>query len=70
MRVDVYIMHNFDYVMNIDIYPTPTEVNNVEGLCGNLNGDLYDDFVKRGGSKTADNDDFSLSWGYVKFITA
>ena len=70
MRVDVYIMYYFDYIMNIDIYPTPAEFNNVEGLCGNFNGDPYDDFVMSDGSKTTDNDVFSLSWGYEKFIDA
>ena len=68
MRVDVYVMEYSDYVMNIDIYPTPAEFNNVEGLCGNFNGEAYDDFAMSDGSETTDNDDFSLSWGYDLFI--
>ena len=56
-------MYFFNYVMHIDIYPTPAEFNNVEGLCGNFNGDPSDDFVMSDGSKTTSTDEFSLSWG-------
>ncbi|XP_062996679.1 alpha-tectorin-like [Elgaria multicarinata webbii] len=32
------------------------------GLCGNFNGDLYDDFVLRNGSRTKDALDLALDW--------
>lgn len=35
--------------MNIFIYPSPADVGRVVGLCGNFNGDKYDDLVHGNG---------------------
>ena len=63
--------------MNVYIYPSPADMNNVEGLCGHFNGNWSDDFVHRNGAKTqsqsyywrwwwwgGDPVDFSKSWQY------
>lgn len=63
MMIDVYVMPYFNYVMNIDIYPSPMEKNNIEGLCGNFNGDRSDDLQIRGTTEQGNNNEFSLSWG-------
>lgn len=58
--------------MNIFIFPTPSDMYNVEGLCGNFNGDFDDDLVHSDGSISPtfynwgfEPDEFSASWGYV-----
>ncbi|KAH3844521.1 hypothetical protein DPMN_086779 [Dreissena polymorpha] len=61
--------------MNIYIYPSPNDMNNVEGLCGLFNGNWRDDFLHRDGAMTlsynyywwwwwwgGDPDKFSKSW--------
>lgn len=58
-------------LINIFIYPTPSDMYNVEGLCGNFNGDFNDDLVHSDGSTSPtlfywgfEPDKFSASWGY------
>ncbi|KAH3713665.1 uncharacterized protein LOC127857173 [Dreissena polymorpha] len=63
--------------MNVDIYPSPHDFNQVEGLCGNYNGNPVDDFIMRDSgtlwTPSSDNsdrvwpwavypDEFSFSW--------
>lgn len=56
--------------LNIDIFPSPSDVGNSAGLCGILDKDYKNDFTRYDG--TVDNpdlynwrnhpDDFSISW--------
>ena len=62
MMADVYVMPNFNYFMNVDLYPSPGEKHNIVGLCGNFNGDISDDFKIRDTSAKGSIEDFSLSW--------
>ncbi|XP_053403088.1 uncharacterized protein LOC123543596 [Mercenaria mercenaria] len=48
MHVYVYIMSYFNYMMNVYVAPTPSDFEQMEGLCGNFNGDFRDDTVLRG----------------------
>lgn len=52
--------------IDIDIYPSLSDVNNTVGLCGTLDGDRDNDFKKRTGDTDSVNlvypDDFSNSW--------
>ena len=63
MQMDVKIFPHFKYFLNIDIYPSPSETSNIEGLCGDLNGDENDDFKLRDSSRQGTRDEFALSWG-------
>ena len=63
MLVNVYVSLWNDNLLNIDIYPTPADVDSIEGLCGTFNGDTGDDFKMRNGSITNDPVQFGLSWG-------
>ena len=63
MLVNVYVISWGNYVLNIDIYPTPADVDSIEGLCGTFNGDTRDDFKMRNGSITNNPVQFGLSWG-------
>ncbi|WAR01759.1 VWDE-like protein [Mya arenaria] len=47
MIVSIYVMTWGKYVLNIDIYPSPDDFGQVEGLCGNFNGDPTDDLAYR-----------------------
>ncbi|XP_052799086.1 uncharacterized protein LOC128230682 [Mya arenaria] len=47
MIVSIYVMTYGKYVLNIDIYPSPDDFGQVEGLCGNFNGDPTDDLAYR-----------------------
>lgn len=55
--------------IDIDIYPSLSDVNNTVGLCGTLDGDRDNDFKRRNGDTDSVNlvypDDFSNSWKYV-----
>ncbi|KAH3700504.1 uncharacterized protein LOC127859566 [Dreissena polymorpha] len=78
MSVNIYLtMWGKNYWMNVDIYPSPHDINQVEGLCGNYNGDPEDDFIMRNSgtllTPSSDNskriwpwgvypDEFSFSW--------
>ncbi|XP_052245778.1 uncharacterized protein LOC127854763 [Dreissena polymorpha] len=77
MSVNIYLMTWGNYVMNVDIYPSPHDFNQVEGLCGNYNGNPDDDFIMRDSgtlwTPSFDNsdrvwywavypDEFSFSW--------
>uniref|UniRef100_A0A8W8NV44 VWFD domain-containing protein n=1 Tax=Magallana gigas TaxID=29159 RepID=A0A8W8NV44_MAGGI len=52
--------------IDIDIYPSLSDVNNTVGLCGTLDGDRDNDFKRRNGDTDNVNlvypDDFSNSW--------
>ncbi|XP_053378775.1 uncharacterized protein LOC123526134 [Mercenaria mercenaria] len=50
--------------MNIDVYMSPRDFGNVEGLCGYFDGNVANDFVHRDGSRSNGNNDykFSESW--------
>lgn len=63
MMIGVNVIHYRGYFMNIDIYPSPSEMNNIEGLCGNFNGDKGDDLMIRETVVQGNNNEFSLSWG-------
>ena len=80
MSVNIHLMMWGNYVMNVDIYPSPHDFNQVEGLCGNYNGKPEDDFIMRDSgtlwTQSSDNsdrfwywavypDEFSFSWEYV-----
>ncbi|KAH3800311.1 hypothetical protein DPMN_153944 [Dreissena polymorpha] len=77
MSVNIYLMTWGNYVMNVDIYPSPHDFNQVEGLCGNYDGNPDDDFIMRDSgtlwTPSSDNsdrvwywavypDEFSFSW--------
>ena len=40
-------MPYYEYTMNIVVYPSVQDSDQVEGLCGNFNGDYKDDLVNR-----------------------
>ena len=63
MLVNVFVRPGFNYVMDIDIYPTPADVDSIVGLCGTFNGDTADDLTMRNGSITNNPVHFGLSWG-------
>ena len=63
MLVNVFVRPGFNYVMDIDIYPTPADADSIEGLCGTFTGDMGDDFKMRNGLITNDSKTFGLSWG-------
>lgn len=66
-----------NWQLNVDIFPSPSDVGNSSGLCGVLDGDYKNDFTRKNG--TVDDPDnyhywnppneFSESWRYqnVKF---
>ena len=58
--IKVYI--NDDVNLNVNIDPSPADIHNTEGLCGTIGGDKDLPFMLRGGSFTADKDDFFNSW--------
>ena len=62
MMTDVYVYPSFNHFMNVDIYPSPNEMHNLVGLCGNFNGDTSDDFRLRDTGNQGSTGDFSLSW--------
>lgn len=57
--------------LDINIYPSPSDVGNTSGLCGVLDGDDKNDFTRNDGVGTVDNpeltypNEFSESWRYV-----
>ncbi|KAH3891175.1 hypothetical protein DPMN_015264 [Dreissena polymorpha] len=48
--------------MNVYIYLSPSDMNNVEGLCGHFNGNWSDDFVHRNGAKTLSHSYYWRWW--------
>lgn len=62
-----------DLQLNIDIYPSPSDVGKSSGLCGILDGNYRNDFRRKDG--IVDNpdlyhyhnppDEFSDSWRYI-----
>lgn len=58
-----------DWLYNIHITPSIFDEDNVEGLCGNPNGDTTDDFIPQGSSFPTDNFPiFQDSWRYFKCL--
>nr|XP_022310403.1 uncharacterized protein LOC111115834 isoform X2 [Crassostrea virginica] len=58
-----------DWQLNVDIFPSPSDVGNSSGLCGVLDGNYRNDFTRNDDAKTMDNPDhhnppnaFSESW--------
>lgn len=70
MVIYAYVMPFNSYTMNLLIYPSPNDIGQVEGLCGNFNGDRYDDLIHRDTGRVDPYsswwnyypDDFSMSW--------
>lgn len=61
--VDYQVGENWLY--NIHITPSIFDEDNVEGLCGNPNGNLSDDIIPQGSSFSTDNfTTFQVSWRY------
>ena len=54
------------------IYPSDTDRDSVEGVCGTYNGDPSDDFMLKGTNQLDDNirapNDFTNSWRLVRSI--
>jgi hypothetical protein len=61
MNVYVYVMSYFNYMMNVYVVPTPSDFEQMEGLCGNFNGDSRDDTILRGTTQT---DPVESKYGY------
>lgn len=53
------LRHNFAFMVRL---PSQTFGGGVEGLCGDCNGNSYDDFKKRNNEITKDAVEFSSSW--------
>nr|XP_022312815.1 uncharacterized protein LOC111117870 isoform X2 [Crassostrea virginica] len=61
-----------DWQLNVDIFPSPSDVGKSSGLCGVLDGNYRNDFTRNDAAKTMDNPDhyhyhnppnaFSESW--------
>lgn len=66
MFIDVnYYRDPWWATMNILIYPSPADRGKVEGLCGNFNGDQYDDLVHSDGSLTDVVYEYYYFWWWV-----
>lgn len=50
--VDVMISSWSEYMVNVYIYPSPADMNEVEGLCGNLDGNINGDLIHSDGNVT------------------
>lgn len=74
--VDVMISSWANYMVNVYIYPSPADMKEVEGLCGNFDGNIYGDLIHSDGKVTSgynyywwwwwyiyDAEDFIRSWG-------
>lgn len=64
MRVYVYVMPYLYYMMNIYITPAPSDFEQMEGLCGNFNGDRSDDTILRGTNTPSSSEYISVAWGW------
>lgn len=60
-RVNIEIRNN--RWLNIDIYPSFTDWNQTEGICGTYNGKRNDDLTDRNGQVVGEAD-FIKSWRY------
>lgn len=64
--------YNDDWQLNVEIFPSPSDVGTTSGLCGVLDGDYKNDFTRS--DDTVDSphltypDDFSESWRYILSI--
>lgn len=57
-----------DWIYEIQIFPSIFDEDNVEGLCGNPNGNIEDDFIPKGQSSSIDDQtEFQKSWRYKAF---
>lgn len=77
-EIDVVYYRSIGWsTMNIQIYPSTSDIGQLEGLCGDYNGRLDDDLLHSDGSRTTVNvdyyrdtnpDAFSASWGYAFLV--
>ncbi|XP_062580091.1 uncharacterized protein LOC134242087, partial [Saccostrea cucullata] len=62
-EIGFYINRRSRWITSIQIVSSTLDAQNVEGMCGNYNGDRYDDFIPRGeSSSTWNKNKFTLSW--------
>lgn len=60
-----------NWQLNVDIFPSPSDVGNSSGLCGVLDGNYRNDFTRNDATGTVDSphltypNDFSESWRYI-----
>ena len=64
--VDVSVSRWRWFLVNVNIYASPADVNNVEGLCGYFNGDITDDFRLREGGY--DNVQPAYRWWWWYYV--
>ncbi|XP_052216844.1 uncharacterized protein LOC127834822 [Dreissena polymorpha] len=60
-----YHVGTFWKTMNVQIFPSPDDMNNTEGLCGNFNNDWEDDFTHKGGAVTLPQGDRYWNWFFL-----
>lgn len=54
-------MVNGNWIQHLQIVPSVFDIGNLEGICGNANGDNSDDFVAPDGT-TGDIDSIINTW--------
>lgn len=70
VKVFLYNYGSSSWVINVEVYPTISDVGRTSGLCGVLDSDRTDDLRRRDGTQdniysynfTNHPDDFSLAW--------
>jgi len=48
-RIVIKLIHYWGEAMNIDIFMAPKDRNNIDGLCGNFDGNPSNDLLHRDG---------------------
>lgn len=58
-----------DWQLNVEIFPSPSDIGTSRGLCGILDGDYINDFTRSDGTVDSPHltypDAFSESWRYI-----